>query len=74
MEKIEEDLIEKHVQEDEELRKYVEEHKQYKADLDEFHQRLYLTPDEELRKKVLQKKKLLGKERIFALLDKYRQG
>lgn len=53
-----------------ELRGYIDERKQFKTDLAEFNQRAYLTPNEEIKKKVLQKKKLLGKERIFAILDK----
>jgi hypothetical protein len=74
MERIEEALIEKHIRGDEELRRYVEEHKQFKTDLEEFNRRSRLTPAEEVQKKILQKKKLLGKERIFLILEKYRQG
>jgi hypothetical protein len=74
MERPEELLIEKHIQEDEELRKYVEEHRQFKVDLEKFKERIHLTSEEEVQKKVLQKKKLLGKEKIIAILEKYRQA
>lgn len=72
MEKWEESLIEQHIGEDEELRKYVEEHRRYKADLEKYNLLNHLTPEEEIQKKVLQKKKLQGKERIFVILEKYR--
>jgi hypothetical protein len=74
MEKSEEILIERHIHEDKELQRYVGEHRQLKVDLEEFKNRLHLTPEEEVEKKVLQKKKLLGKERIFAILEKYRRA
>jgi hypothetical protein len=73
MEKSDEILIERHMHADEELQRYVGEHRQWKADLEEFNHRIHLTPEEEVQKKVLQKKKLLGKERIFAILEKYRR-
>lgn len=73
MEESDEILIERHVPGDEELRRCVEEHRQFKADLGELNQRIHLTPEEEVARKVLQKKKLLGKERIFAILEKYRR-
>ncbi|MDA8126097.1 MAG: DUF465 domain-containing protein [Deltaproteobacteria bacterium] len=73
MEKSDEILIERHIRDDAELERYVEEHKQFEEGLEAFHRRIHLTPEEEVKKKVLQKKKLLGKERIFSILEKYRQ-
>lgn len=72
MERKEELLIETYIGQDEELRKYVEQHRQLKQDVEELALRPHLTPEEELRKKVLQKQKLIAKEAIIGLLQKYR--
>jgi hypothetical protein len=74
MEKSDEILIERHIRDDEELRRYVEEHRQFEDDLEAFNSCIHLTPEEEVRRKVLQKKKLLGKERIFSILERYRRA
>ena len=74
MEEAEERLIRQYIDQDEELRKYVEDHNQLEADLEAYNRRIYLTPEEELEKKKLQKRKLLGKEKIFQILAKYRDG
>jgi uncharacterized protein YdcH (DUF465 family) len=73
MEKSDELLIERYIEEDAELRQYVEEHKQYEDKLEVFKSRIHLSADEEVRRKVLQKMKLLGKERIYSILEKYRR-
>lgn len=72
MEKWEESLIEQYIGEDEELRRYVDEHRRYEADLAKYNCLNHLTPEEEVQKKMLQKKKLQGRERIFAILERYR--
>ena len=72
MEKSDELLIARHIQQDEELRKSVEEHRSLESTLEDFNKRLYLTPQEEMEKKRLQKMKLLSKDRIFQILAKYR--
>lgn len=74
MEEAEEILIRKHIDHDEELKKYVEDHERLEADLEAYNKRIYLTPEEQLAKKQLQKRKLLGKEKIYQILAKYRQG
>jgi len=73
MEKGEENLIAKHIHHDEELRKYMEEHRRYEETIEGFNQRVYLTPYEEVERKKLQKMKLIGKERIYTILSKYRE-
>jgi uncharacterized protein YdcH (DUF465 family) len=73
MEETEENLIQKYIHQDAELKKYVENHKKLEADLANFNKRIYLTPEEEIQKKDLQKKKLIGKEKIYKILDKYRR-
>ncbi|HUH67320.1 MAG TPA: hypothetical protein VLZ07_12890 [Syntrophales bacterium] len=72
MEKADELLINKYINVDEELRSYVEDHKKLEADLESFNKRIYLTAEEEMEKKNLQKRKLKGKEQIYRILAKYR--
>lgn len=74
MEEAEEILIKRYIDRDEELKRYVEDHEKIEADLESYNRRIYLTPEEELDKKNLQKRKLLGKEKIFQILAKYRNG
>jgi len=74
MEKEDELLISKYIKSDDELRKYVEDHKRLESELELFNRRVYLTPEEEMEKKKLQKRKLLGKDRIHEILSKYRQN
>lgn len=72
MEEADELLIEKYIHQDEELRKYVENHEKLEADLENFNKRIYLTAEEEIEKKNLQKRKLRGKEQIYKILARYR--
>jgi len=73
MEEAVENLIQKYIHQDEELKQYVEDHKKLERDLEDFNKRIYLTPEEEIQKKNLQKKKLVGKEKIYKILEKYRK-
>lgn len=72
MEVADELLIKRYIHQDEELRKYVEDHEKLEADLENFNKRIYLTAEEEIEKKNLQKRKLRGKEQIFRILARYR--
>ncbi len=74
MEKWDEELIARLLPRDEELRKYIEEHRRYEEQLEKFNQRPYLTTEEEMEKKRIQKLKLAGRDKIEAILTKYRQG
>ena len=74
MERADELLIERHIQQDGELRKHVEDHRKLEASLEDFNKRIYLTPEEQIDKKRLQKMKLASKDRIYAILSKYRQS
>lgn len=71
MDKAEVLLIEKYIRQDAELQQHVEEHKRLEALLEEFNQRRYLTPEEQVERKNLQKRKLREKEKIIMILDKY---
>jgi hypothetical protein len=74
MEKWDEELIARLLPHDEELRTYMEEHRRYEEQLEEFNQRPYLTTEETLERKRIQKLKLAGRDRIEAILAKHRQG
>lgn len=74
MEKEDELLISKYIDKDDELRKYVEDHQKLETELEGFNKRVYLTPEEEMEKKKLQKRKLLGKDRIHEILSRYRRN
>lgn len=73
MEEAIEILIRKYMHQDEELRKYVEDHQRIEAELEQYNRRIYLTAEEEIERKNLQKKKLRGKEQIYKILEKYRR-
>jgi len=72
MEKNEKELIAQYIDRDEELKKYVDQHAKYEEILEDMNSKVYLTPDEEMEKKTLQKKKLQGKEKIYEILSKYK--
>jgi len=55
-----------------ELRHLWSEHRALEAELAALDQRRYLTPEEEQRRKELQKAKLAGRDRIQAILDEQR--
>ena len=72
MEKNDTLLIEKHIKEDEELRKYVEEHMLFEKQLEELNKKTHLTPAEEVEEKRIKKLKLAGRDKIETMLRKYR--
>jgi len=72
MEEKDELLIRSLLEREPELRRYYEEHVDLERQLDVFHQKHYLTPDEEVEKKRLQKLKLAGKDKIMQILSRYR--
>ncbi len=72
MEKRDLELIQKYASGDAELKLRWEEHEQFEHQLEEFNRRLYLTPQEEIERKRIQKLKLAGRDRIEVILSKYR--
>jgi uncharacterized protein YdcH (DUF465 family) len=72
MEKRDEELIQTLLPHDPELRQYYEEHLTLEQQLAEFNRKVYLTPEQDLEKKQLQKRKLYGKDRIMQILDRHR--
>jgi uncharacterized protein len=74
MERTDELLIERYIQQDGELKKHVEDHRKLEAALADYNKRIYLTPQEEIEKKKMQKLKLASKDRIYLILAKYKKS
>ena len=72
MEKKDEELIQTLLEREPDLRHYYEEHVDLERQLEVFQQKVYLTPEEEVEKKRLQKLKLAGKDKIMEILSRYR--
>ena len=73
MEKKDEELIQTLLEREPALRQFYEEHVDLERQLMPFQQKVYLTPEEEVEKKRLQKLKLAGKDRIMEILSRYRE-
>ena len=65
-------LIRTWVDQDQELKQRMDEHEEFERRLEEFNRRPYLTAEETLERKRLQKLKLAGRDRIEQILAKYR--
>lgn len=74
MEKYDEELISRWIDNDPELKKYVEEHREFERRLEELERKPYLTTAEETDRKKLKKLKLRGKDQIEAILCRYRKN
>ena len=72
MEKREEDAILSLVDQVPELQSLYVEHQDFKKQLDSLNHKHYLTPEEELERKRIQKLKLAGKDRMMAILAAHR--
>lgn len=66
------DLIRELAPANPELDQLYREHLELEKQLEEFDQRRYLTPEEQVERKRLQKTKLAGRDRIEAILAAYR--
>jgi len=65
-------LIQAWIDRDPELKEYMEKHADFERRLGEFNRRPYLTAEETLERKRLQKLKLAGRDKIEQILAKYR--
>jgi uncharacterized protein YdcH (DUF465 family) len=65
-------LIQAWIEQDAELKRHMEEHEDFERRLEEFNRRPYLTAEETLERKRLQKLKLAGRDKIEQILAKYR--
>ena len=68
------EIIQKHAGEDKVLEALYKEHIRYEKQLSKLDNKLFLSPQEELQRKELQKKKLIGKDRIEVILKTYRNN
>lgn len=73
MEKHDLDLINRYIETDAELKRYMDEHVEFERLLEEYNRRPYLTAEESLERKRLQKLKLAGRDKIEQILAKYRK-
>jgi uncharacterized protein YdcH (DUF465 family) len=64
-------LIEKYSAQDEELRSLWNEHQLFEKQLEKLESKGFRTPTEEQQMRELKKKKLDGKTRLVAILDRY---
>ena len=72
MERQDVDLIQSASGKDKQLEDLYKEHLDYERQLAKLDNKLFLTPEEEVKRKELQKKKLLGKDKIEDILKRYR--
>jgi uncharacterized protein YdcH (DUF465 family) len=70
----EQEIIELLKKENEEFRKLEEEHRNLKNTLVEIDRKVYLSTEEEVERKKLQKLKLIKKDRMAELIRDYRKG
>ncbi len=73
MEKEDLELINQMMERDPELKRYIEQHREYEKLLEEYNRRPYLTAAETMERKRLQKLKLAGRDRIEQILASYRE-
>ncbi len=66
------ELLQKYISSDPELKRCMDKHQEFERKLEEMNRRLYLTPEEEIDRKKIQKLKLAGRDQIEAILAKYR--
>lgn len=66
------ELIEKLRKEDQEFAKLWDEHTGFESKLDEYSKLRYLTTEQEIDRKRIQKLKLLGKDRMADIIRKYK--
>ncbi len=69
----EEELIRSLLDTDPELRRHYEEHAQLKQRLQELRTKPFLTAEEEVEEKTIQKQKLAGKDRIMEILARHKR-
>jgi uncharacterized protein YdcH (DUF465 family) len=70
----EHEIVEFLKKENEEFRRLSEEHRNLDALLVEIDDRKYLTPEEEVERKKIQKQKLLKKDRMAELVREYKKS
>ncbi len=74
MERSDEELIVRLAKENETLKQCVKEHEQYERQLEQYNKRPYLTTEESMDRKRIQKLKLAGRDKIERILVEYRRA
>ena len=74
MERREEELIQRYLTHDDELRGLYDEHQDLKHQLETFRHKIHLTTEEEIEKRRLQKLKLASKDRMMEILNCYQHA
>ncbi len=64
-------LLEKIQSENDEFKKLYEEHTQQKHRVEELNHMKFLSPEQEVEKKTIQKQKLKSKDRMTQIIDQY---
>ena len=72
MEKRDEKLIGKLIKKDETLKHCMEQHQEYERRLEEFNRQIYLSPEESMERKRIQKLKLAIRDKIQLILSEHR--
>ena len=70
----EQEIIERLKRESEEFRKVLEEHHGLDATLAEIDRKVYLTPEEEIERKKLQKQKLAKKDKMAEFIRDFKKS
>lgn len=70
----EQEIVESLKKENAEFVKLMEEHHNLEGVLAEIDKKMYLTPEEEVERKKLQKQKLMKKDRMAELIRDFRKG
>lgn len=70
----EQEIVEKLLKENEEFRKVSEEHHTLDGVLAEMDKKVYLTPEEEIERKKLQKQKLLKKDALAEMIRLFKKA
>ncbi len=68
---IEPELLTKVKKDNVEFRRLYDEHTKLKNQVEELNRMKYLSPEQEVEKKTIQKQKLKSKERLMRILDDY---
>ena len=74
MEKRDEKLIARLIKDSKALREYMGQHQEYEEQLEEYNKRIYLTTEESLERKRIQKLKLAGRDKIESILAEHRRS
>ena len=67
------ELREQLLSQDDQFRKLAAEHQSYDEQLAQLHRRHYLSDEERLQEIMLKKKKLLLKDQMYSIVQKYRK-